>query len=119
GIERGASGIEAVSLNQQGIRARIAVNRGLILASGGFNRHPQRRAQMLPGANPEWCPGAPGHTGSAQDLALEIGAHFGTGGLSNAFWAPVSVRKRKDGTTAVFPHFLMDRGKPGMIVVNQ
>src|SRR5690606_6312724 len=39
--------------------------------------------------------------------------------LSNAFWAPVSVRKRKDGTKAVFPHFLMDRGKPGMIVVNQ
>src|SRR3546814_5038571 len=63
-----------------------------------------------------WCARA---YGRAQDLALEIGAHFGTDGLSNAFWAPVSVRKRKDGTTAVFPHFLMDRGKPGMIVVNQ
>lgn len=118
-IEHNASGIEAVTLSQQGTHARIAVGRGLILASGGFNRHPQRRAEMLPGANLEWCVGAPGHTGRAQDLALEIGAHFGSGGLSNAFWAPVSVRKRKDGTTAVFPHFLMDRGKPGMIVVNQ
>ena len=39
--------------------------------------------------------------------------------MSNAFWAPVSVRKRSDGTTAVFPHFMMDRGKPGMVVVNQ
>src|SRR5690606_3826881 len=55
GIERSASGIDAVMLNQQGTQARIMVGRGLILASGGFNRHPQRRAEMLPGAKLEWC----------------------------------------------------------------
>jgi succinate dehydrogenase/fumarate reductase flavoprotein subunit len=48
-----------------------------------------------------------------------MGAHYGTRALSNAFWAPVSLRKRPDGSTAVFPHFLMDRGKPGMITVNK
>ncbi len=48
-----------------------------------------------------------------------MGAHYGAGGLSNAFWAPVSIRRRRDGSTAVFPHFLMDRGKPGMITVNR
>jgi glycine/D-amino acid oxidase-like deaminating enzyme len=36
-----------------------------------------------------------------------------------AVWAPVSLRKRPDGSTAVFPHFLMDRGKPGMLVVDK
>ena len=30
-----------------------------------------------------------------------------------------SVRKRADGTMAVFPHFIMDRGKPGTMVVDQ
>ncbi|KAA1006925.1 FAD-dependent oxidoreductase [Paraburkholderia panacisoli] len=119
-LHTGASGsVEGMTLSQNGQRRRITVTGGVILASGGFNRHPQRRRTMLPGADPSWCPGAPGHTGSAHDLALAIGARYGEGALSNAFWAPVSVRKRRDGTTAVFPHFLMDRGKPGMLVVNQ
>jgi succinate dehydrogenase/fumarate reductase flavoprotein subunit len=119
-LHTGASGsVEGMTLSQNGQRRRIMVTGGVILASGGFNRHPQRRRTMLPGADPSWCVGAPGHTGSAHDLALAIGARYGEGALSNAFWAPVSVRKRSDGTTAVFPHFLMDRGKPGMLVVNQ
>ncbi len=114
-----ASGVKAVTLLQNGERRTIRVKGGLILASGGFNRHSALRKQMLPGADLAWCPGAPGHTGAAHDLVRTMGAHYGTGGLSNAFWAPVSMRKRQDGTTAVFPHFLMDRGKPGMITVNQ
>jgi hypothetical protein len=28
------------------------------------------------------------------------------------------VRRRRDGSTAVFPHFVLDRGKPGLIAVN-
>jgi succinate dehydrogenase/fumarate reductase flavoprotein subunit len=118
-LQSGANGIEGVTLSHVNERRRIGVKGGVILASGGFNRHPQRRGDMLPGADPAWCPGAPGHTGGAQDLALAAGARFGDGALSNAFWAPVSVRKRADGTTAVFPHFLMDRGKPGMITVDK
>ena len=31
----------------------------------------------------------------------------------------VSIRRRADGSTAAFPHFVMDRGKPGMMTVNQ
>src|SRR5476649_1494378 len=108
-----------MTLSQNSERRQIAVKGGVILASGGFNRHPERRRTMLPGVDASWCPGAPGHSGSAQDLALAAGARFGVGAMSNAFWAPVSVRKRADGTTAVFPHFLMDRGKPGMITVNK
>ena len=118
-LHEDANGIDAITLSQNGERRRIAVKGGVILASGGFNRHRERRGAMLPGVDPSRCPGAPGHAGSAQDLALAAGARYGEGALSNAFWAPVSVRKRSDGTTAVFPHFLMDRGKPGMVVVNQ
>jgi succinate dehydrogenase/fumarate reductase flavoprotein subunit len=39
--------------------------------------------------------------------------------MSHAFWAPVSLRKRADGSQAVFPHFVMDRAKPGFVTVNQ
>jgi succinate dehydrogenase/fumarate reductase flavoprotein subunit len=100
------------------IKRTIYSKGGVIMASGGFNRHATRRADMLPGANEAWCPAAPGHTGKAQDLALHAGGHLGNGGLSHAFWAPVSTRQRADGSQAVFPHFVMDRGKPGMITVD-
>ena len=93
--------------------------RGVVLASGGFNRDPALRAQKLPGIPAEWCPASPGHTGEALALARGLGAVEGQGAQSPAFWAPVSLRKRADGSTAVFPHFVMDRAKPGMITVNQ
>nr|WP_315243582.1 FAD-dependent oxidoreductase [uncultured Albidiferax sp.] len=118
-IQRGADGIQSVTLVQEGQRRTVAVRKGLVLASGGFNRHPQLRQDLLPGISAEWCPAAPGHTGEAHGLAQHVGAHYGPGGLSPAFWAPVSKRLRPDGSTAVFPHFMMDRAKPGMLAVNQ
>lgn len=98
---------------------RVRVKHGVVLASGGFNRDPVERAQKLPGIPAEWCPAAPGHTGEALALARRLGAVDGQGAQSPAFWAPVSLRARADGSTAVFPHFVMDRAKPGMITVNQ
>ncbi len=118
-IVKKGDAVHSVVLSQGNVKRTVRVKGGVVMASGGFNRHPTKRAEMLPGADVKWCPGAPGHTGAAQDLALAAGARFGEGGLSNAFWAPVSTRQRADGTTAVFPHFVMDRGKPGMITVNQ
>ncbi|WP_066335399.1 FAD-dependent oxidoreductase [Azohydromonas lata] len=109
--------IAALTLEQGGQRRRVAVRGGVVLASGGFNRHPALRAQLL-GTQDAWCPGAPGHTGQAHALVSALGARYGEGALSPAFWAPVSLRKRADGTQAVFPHFLMDRAKPGMITVD-
>ena len=100
------------------VKRTVRSKGGVVMASGGFNRHVTRRADLLPGAKEAWCPAGPGHTGKAQDLALQAGGQLGSGGLSHAFWAPVSTRQRADGSTAVFPHFVMDRGKPGMITVD-
>lgn len=118
-ISRSDNGVESVTLLQNGLRRSVRVTGGVILASGGFNRHPALRKDMLPGVDPGWCPAAPGHTGAAHDLARGLGAHYGSGGLTHAFWAPVSIRPRADGSQAVFPHFVMDRAKPGMLTVNQ
>lgn len=118
-ISQGAGGVESITLVNKGQRRTVQVKGGVILASGGFNRHPALREQMLPGIDAAWCPSAPGHTGQAHELAQKLGGHYGSGGLSPAFWAPVSTRQREDGSQAVFPHFMMDRAKPGMITVNQ
>ncbi|MFC3685392.1 FAD-dependent oxidoreductase [Hydrogenophaga luteola] len=118
-FERDAKGVRGVVLKGQGGSRSVTVSGGVVLASGGFNRHPDLRAQLLPGADMAWCPAAPGHTAEAHAFAKEAGAVYGQGALSNAFWAPVSLRKRADGSTAVFPHFVMDRAKPGMLTVNK
>lgn len=118
-IQTDATGVHAVTLVREGARRSIQVTGGVILATGGFNRNPELREKMLPGIDMSWCPAAPGHTGKAHELALAMGAHYGVGGLSNSFWTPVSLRKRRDGSTAVFPHFVMDRAKPGFIAVNK
>jgi succinate dehydrogenase/fumarate reductase flavoprotein subunit len=114
----GAERIAGVTVTHRGQRRRFAARAGVILTSGGFNRHARLRSELLP-STPSYTPGAPGHTGEAIALALAEGAHMGTNNWQNAFWAPVSVRQRKDGSRAVFPHFVMDRAKPGTLVVNQ
>lgn len=120
GFQHSASGVSGVVLQGAGDVSRsVVATGGVVLASGGFNRHPDLRAAMLPGVDLDWCPAAPGHTGEAHDLARGLGAQYGQGGLSHAFWAPVSLRQRPDGSTAVFPHFVMDRAKPGMLTVNR
>ena len=120
GIDRVDGGpVDAVTLAQGAIRRTFIVRGGVVLASGGFNRDPARRRRLLPGIDVLWCPGAPGHTGEAHPIAEAAGARYGADAMSPAYWAPVSTRRRSDGSLAVFPHFVMDRAKPGMVTVNQ
>lgn len=106
-----------VVLRQNGHTRHFAARRGVVLASGGFARHPARRAAWLRDIPQDHSPAAPGHTGAAQDLALALGARYASEGLDHGYWAPVSLRRRADGSQAAFPHFVMDRGKPGTVCV--
>jgi succinate dehydrogenase/fumarate reductase flavoprotein subunit len=57
--------------------------------------------------------------GGGIDFGLQAGGRLGDRHLDTAFWTPTSLNQRSDGTAAVFPHFFLDRGKPGFIVVNR
>jgi hypothetical protein len=118
-FDRVAGRITGLTLTSKGETRKLNATKAVVLAGGGFGRHARRRDEMLSGPTPTHSPAAPGHTGALQDLAVALGARFGEGAADNAFWAPVSVRKRADGTTAVFPHFVLDRSKPGTVCVNQ
>ena len=113
------AGSSSVTVRTGDREIRLQAAGGVILASGGFARHPVRRGEMLPSPQPEFSPAAPGNTGALHDIVLGLGARYGEGGEQPVFWAPVSRRRRKDGSMAVFPHFVLDRSKPGIFSVGR
>ena len=98
---------------------RILARHGVVLATGGFSRHPRLRKQLMPEPVATFSPVAESVTGDGVSLGLNAGGRLGDGHAESSFWSPVSVRKRRDGSTAVFPHFVLDRGKPGLIAIDR
>ena len=117
-LQQSNGAVTGVVLKSGGVTRQIDATSAVILAGGGFTRNTARRQQFLHQSVPEFSPSAPGHTGELQELALALGARFGEGSYDNAFWTPVSLRRRADGSTAVFPHFILDKAKPGTVCVN-
>jgi hypothetical protein len=107
-----------IRLSKAGQARDIQIDGGVILATGGFGRSQKRRAHYLPQKLPTDSPSAPGHTGGLHDTVEMLGATYGNGNDQNAFWAPCSTRRRSDGTQAVYPHFVLDRSKPGTVCVD-
>jgi 3-oxosteroid 1-dehydrogenase len=106
-----------VSLRQSGRDSAVAAAAGVILAGGGYPASAAWRASQLPAPVAEHTPAAPGADGSAIKLALAAGAALGPKGADNALWFPSSLARRSDGSTAVYPHIVLDRSKPGLIAV--
>jgi 3-oxosteroid 1-dehydrogenase len=102
-----------------GRRIVVEARCGVVLAGGGFPANAAWRAQHLPTPVAEYTAAADGCDGSTLNLALSIGATLGPAGLDNAPWFPSSIARRADGSTAVYPHIVLDRAKPGLIAVNK
>jgi succinate dehydrogenase/fumarate reductase flavoprotein subunit len=112
------SGVTGVVVRREGREVHVSARAGIVLAGGGFIGSPELRGQLLPKTT-SFAPGAPTNSGRLIELALGLGARLGEEGNGHAFWAPVSIRTRSDGSRAVFPHFVLDRAKPGTVVVDQ
>ena len=97
----------------------IEARRGVVLAAGGFSHHSALRASLLPAEAGQHSAAAEGNSGDGLDLALAAGGRLPEDNESNAFWVPVSRFTRADGSTGVYPHTVTDRGKPGMLAVNE
>lgn len=99
-----------------GRELRVRTTRGVVLAGGGFAASPAWRAEHLPAPTPQYTRAGEGATGDTLTLGRQVGGALGGDGADNAFWFPSSVSRRRDGSTAVFPH-IWDRAKPGIIAV--
>lgn len=102
----------------------IDARRAVILATGGISHCDELRGRYVPGnAGQVSATVASGASKCGARLAQEIGAKLSrpasTIEEAMAFWVPVSIKRRQDGSDSIFPHTVSDRGKPGLIAVNQ
>jgi succinate dehydrogenase/fumarate reductase flavoprotein subunit len=112
--------VVGAAIRRAGKVMRVRARKGVVLATGGFGHNEAFRRDFLP--EPAWAHSMAAETVTGDGLALGQRAggrirprEHRTGGL----WSPVSVTRRKDGTTGLYPHILLDRAKPGLIAVNK
>lgn len=96
-----------------GLPQTIRARRGVILASGGFERNAEMRARYLPApTTTAWSAGNPFNTGSATVAAMELGVQ--TANLDSAWWAPGYKLADEDRARPMF----VERSLPGSIMVD-
>jgi succinate dehydrogenase/fumarate reductase flavoprotein subunit len=105
-------------VQRDGSEVRVRAKLGIVLAGGGFPASPELRERYFPRPVAQYTSAYEGCTGDTLLLAQEIGASLGSPGEDNALWFPSSIATRKDASTAVYPHIVLDRAKPGLIAVN-
>ncbi len=111
--------VTGVTLMRNGRPFRVRARAGVIMASGGFPWSAELRKALYPKPTGAWSLSPRANAGEGIDLACQAGAALGTGHAHAAFWAPVSIRKRPDGSEQLYPHLVWDRAKPGLMAVNQ
>lgn len=99
------------------VKTEYFSEKGVVLATGGFPNNLAMRQQYLPTPTGLWSAGNPLNIGEGIQAAQTVGASVGSN-KNNAFYSPISQRKRKDGSIANFPHLMLDRYKPGIIMIN-
>lgn len=110
--------VSGAVVERGGVEQRVRARCAIILAGGGFAASPELRERYLPKPVAQYTAAWKDCAGDTLQLAQNAGAAMGDRGEYNAFWFPSSVARRKDGSTAVYPHIVLDRPKPGIIAVN-
>lgn len=111
--------VKGVVAERNGVRETIHATRGVILATGGFPWSREHREKRMEEAPIGYSATSPASTGDGIAIATAKGAKFDPDNVEGAFWSPVSVGKRPDGSVVRFPHLMADRAKPGLIAVNK
>ncbi len=113
------AGVIGVLAQRHQKSVRVVAAKGVVLATGGFGHSERLQDMLLPSPVARQTAIPPEVTGDGIEMGLAAGATLTAGYPDGAFWSPVSLDRRRDGTTIVYPHFFLDRGKPGFLAVNR
>lgn len=115
-----ASRVAGALVRHGGLTLRIRARRGVVLATGGFAHGAAFRAAFMPQPTPRFSLAAETDTGDGLAIAQRHRARIAADGHGGgAFWTPVSITARRDGSKGLFPHLSLDRAKPGLVAVNK
>lgn len=117
-LELADGAVTGVTVLHQGRPTRVRARRGVVVATGGFPWDEALRGEQYPQPTGAWSMSPEGNRGEGIALARDAGAVLGRGHTNPAFWAPVSVLQRPDGSVTRYPHLVWDRAKPGLMAVN-
>ncbi|TYO61127.1 FAD-dependent oxidoreductase [Bradyrhizobium hipponense] len=95
---------------------RMHASHGVILATGGFARNSQLRAELSRAHQHNDTLAHPDVTGDGITLATGLGGAIDNNVASAGFWTPVSILKSGSSSQLV-PYGWLDRGRPGVIAV--
>lgn len=110
-------GVRGAVVRRGGKEFRVQARRGVVLAGGGFPASAALREKHFPHPVARHTPACEGCVGDTLRLGEEAGGVLARSSEDNALWFPSSVATRPDGTTAVYPHIVLDRAKPGLVAV--
>jgi succinate dehydrogenase/fumarate reductase flavoprotein subunit len=101
-----------------GRSVEVRARRGVILASGGYGANQQMRRDNVPMADSGWSLQPEGNTGDGIRLGESVGATFVRSNIDNGIWAPMSSLVTRSGERVNFSHIMLDRHRPGFIVID-
>jgi succinate dehydrogenase/fumarate reductase flavoprotein subunit len=113
-----AGRVMGATVTHQGRTVHVRARRGVVIATGGFPWNSRMREHLYPQPTGPWSMSPQGNAGEGIQIALGAGATMGNGYFAPAFWAPVSILQKPDGTQVRYPHLVWDRAKPGLMAVN-
>lgn len=118
-LMRNKNRVDGAVIHYEGRTVRVQARRGVVLAGGGFPASAALREKHFRQPVARYTPAYEGCVGETIRLGREAGGTLGPSGEDNALWFPGSVAQRPDGTTAVYPHIVLDRAKPGLVAVGR
>lgn len=112
------TGVTGARLKVGNEKIAIEARRGVVLATGGYGHNERFREAFMPRPVPAHSMSFAGNSGDGLALGEKLGAALTPEHCTSGLWTPASITPRADGSSGLFPHFMLDRAKPGLIAVN-
>ena len=99
---------------ENGLKVRVRANKGVVMASGGFEGSTLLREKYLPNpTNAKWACGSPANTGDSIAMGQAVGAKLDF--MNYVCWMPVDLQPGIPGGRGK----IVERSVPGTMIVNK